>query len=139
MAVIQIGINVSFILNFCPATGQQQYKNETGENFRNVLAINLVKHSSEFLAHIKNIQVIQVQKQLFLQLQSMKKQLYYGSYLNQYKYFFHFKLLASYSQQCYKNETGKFRNVLAKNSVKYSSEFLAHIKKGSRSYRYPNK
>ena len=31
MAVIQIGINISFILNFCPATGQQYYKNETGK------------------------------------------------------------------------------------------------------------
>ena len=53
----------------------------------------------------------------------------YGSYLNWYKYFFHFHLLAR-QQKYYKNETGeKFINLLAMNLVKYSSEFLAHIKK----------
>ena len=50
----------------------------------------------------------------------------YGSYLNWCKCFFHFELLVS--QQYYKNETGKkFRNLLAINSVKYSSEFLEYL------------
>ena len=40
-------------------------KNETGEKFRNILGINLVKYSSEFLAHIKNIYVIQAHQQVF--------------------------------------------------------------------------
>ena len=33
--------------------GQQCYKNQTGKKFKNLLGINLVKHSCKFLAHIK--------------------------------------------------------------------------------------
>ena len=51
----------------------------------------------------------------------------YGSYLNFYKYFLHFKLLTS---NTIKNEIRKkFKKLLGSNLVKYSSEFLAHIKK----------
>ena len=50
----------------------------------------------------------------------------YGSYLV-YKYFLHFKLLA---YNTIKDETKeKFKNLLEMNLVKYSSTFLAHIKK----------
>ena len=43
-----------------------------------------------------------------------------------YKYFLHFKLLAS---NTVKNETKEtFKNLLGINLVKYSSKFLVHIK-----------
>ena len=35
-------------------------KNETGKKLKSLLGTNLVKYSSEFLAHIKNIYVEQV-------------------------------------------------------------------------------
>ena len=35
-------------------------KNETGKKLKSLLGTNLVKYSSEFLAHIKNIYVKQV-------------------------------------------------------------------------------
>ena len=50
-----------------------------------------------------------------------------GSYLNFYKYFFHFELLTS---NTIKNETKKkFKNLFGINLIKYSSEFLVHMKK----------
>ena len=59
-------------------------------------------------------------------MKKKKKKKNYGSYLNLYKYFFHFELLAS---NTIKNETGKkFKNLLGINLAKYSFEFLAHIK-----------
>ena len=49
------------------------------------------------------------------------------SYLNFYKHFLHFELLAS---NTIKNETSKkFKNLLGINLVKYSAKFLAHTKK----------
>ena len=39
-------------------------KNETRKKFKNLLGTNLVKYSSKFLAHIKNIQVIQAHQQM---------------------------------------------------------------------------
>ena len=51
----------------------------------------------------------------------------YGRYLIFFKYFLHFELLASNTM---KNETRKnFKNLLRIRLVKYSSKFLAHIKK----------
>ena len=63
------------------------------------------------------------QKQLFLQLQSIKNN--YGSYLRLYKCFFYFERLTS---NAIKNETEKnYNSLLGINLVKYSSKFLAHL------------
>ena len=51
----------------------------------------------------------------------------YGSYLNFYKYFLHFEVLASNTIK--KERKEKFKNLLGINFVKYLSIFLAYIKK----------
>ena len=40
-------------------------KTGTGKKLRSLLGTNLVKYSSEFLAHIRNIYVIQAHQQVF--------------------------------------------------------------------------
>ena len=63
------------------------------------------------------------QKQLFLQLQSIKNN--YGSYLKLYKCFFYFERLTN---NAIKNETEKnYKSLLGINLVKYTSKFLAHL------------
>ena len=44
-----------FVLIFLSfwAFGQQHYKNETGKKIKNLFGVNLIKYSSEFLAHVK--------------------------------------------------------------------------------------
>ena len=69
----------------------------------------------------------QTEKAIFIAPKHEKNN--YGSYLNFYKCFLHFEFLASNTT---KNETkDKFKNLLGINLVKYSSKFLAHIKKHS--------
>ena len=64
------------------------------------------------------------QKELISLVQHMKKN-NCDSYLNFYKHFVHFEVLASNTA---KNETKeKFNNFFRINLVKYSSKFLAHI------------